>query len=521
MHDAADQSSTVAASPGRLSRAAAALLARIDIFTPRGAYVARSVIAAALALGVAYLLELETPYSAASTVLLVINPVQGAVIGKGVWRVVGTVAGMVVAFVLMGCFAQKPLLFILGFAFWLGTCVAGMTLLRHFRASGTVVAGYTIGLATYGAMQHPELTFEHVIGRGSTVAVGVLCLSLVSMLLGTRDVHAKLEALVTRVTADVARVIAAQRNGLAAAPGDDKRHALFAGIYGIDDLLALGKAESEDLAQRAAAVRHGMASLFGALAGGMPPLPADSPGARAIAPLQPCLAAAWEATANALRDGPGGATQAFALLGDARAHLRDALDGIALGDPRDDAALLIAGERLIEQIDDYRAALDGLVELQRPRPRSRPAPVRFHRDTGAAVRNGVRSACAIVISGAFWLATGWDQGDMMLLVVAPYCALLATAGNPAAGAQAFIKGTILAVPAAFVCAFGILPHLEGFPLLVVALALFWMPGIYATSVPRTALAGLAYLVAFNTLTAATNPWHPDVALFLNLSLIHI
>ena len=78
---------------------------------------------------------------------------------------------------------------------------------------------------------------------------------------------------------------------------------------------------------------------------------------------------------------------------------------------------------------------------------------------------------------------------MMLLVVAPYCALLATAGNPAAGAQAFIKGTVLAVPAAFACAFGILPRIEGFPLLVVALALFWMPGIYATSVPKTALAG--------------------------------
>ncbi|MBX4145053.1 FUSC family protein, partial [Ralstonia pickettii] len=238
--------------------------------------------------------------------------------------------------------------------------------------------------------------FEHVIGRGSTVAIGVLCLSLVSMLLGTRDVHAKLDALVTRITADVARVIAAQRNGLAAAPADDKRHALFAGIYGIDDLLALGKAESEDLAQRAAAVRHGMASLFGALAGGMPPLPADSPGARAVASLQPRLAAAWQAAADA--------------LGDGRERLRDALDGIALGDPRDEAALLIAGERLIEQIDDYRAALDGLVELQRPRPGYRPARVRFHRDTGAALRNGVRAACAIVISGAFWLATGWNQG---------------------------------------------------------------------------------------------------------------
>ena len=106
----------------------------------------------------------------------------------------------------------------------------------------------------------------------------------------------------------------------------------------------------------------------------------------------------------------------------------------------------------------------------------------------------------------------------MLLVVAPYCALLATAGNPAAGAQAFIKGTVLAVPAAFACAFGILPRIEGFPLLVVALALFWMPGIYATSVPKTALAGTAYLVAFNTLTGATNPFRPDVALFLNQSV---
>ncbi|AJX36039.1 FUSC family protein [Burkholderia oklahomensis] len=518
MRDAADQTAAVAAAPGRVSRAAAALVARIDLFTARGAYIARSIVAAALALGVAYLLELETPYSAASTVLLVINPVQGAVIGKGVWRVVGTIAGMLVAFVLMGLFAQKPLLFILGFGFWLGLCVAGMTLLRHFRASGTVVAGYTIGLATYGAMQRPALTFEHVIGRGSTVVIGVLCLSLVSMLLSTRDVRAKLEALVTRLAAAVARAVAAQRGGIAAAPGDDKRLALLADIYGIDDLLALGKAESEDLAQRAMAVRHGMASLFGALAGGAPPLPADSPSARAIASLQPRLEAAWQAAADALADGPGGTARAVALLGAARARFQTALAEIAFADPRDEAALLIAGERLLEQIDDYLAALRGLAELQRPRPYGKPAPVRFHRDVRSAVQNGVRSMCAIVITGAIWIATGWDQGDMMLLVVAPYCALLATAGNPAAGAKEFIKGTVVAAPAAFVCAFGILPRIEGFPLLAVTLALFWLPGIYATSVPKTALAGLAYLVAFNTLNAAANPFHPDVGLFFNQSV---
>jgi len=107
----------------------------------------RSILAACLALVVAYLLELHAPYAAASSVLLVINPVQGGVIGKGVWRVLGTLVGMLAAFVLMSAFGQMPWLFLFGFGVWLGVCVVGMTLLRHFRAYGATLAGYTVGLA--------------------------------------------------------------------------------------------------------------------------------------------------------------------------------------------------------------------------------------------------------------------------------------------------------------------------------------------------------------------------------------
>ena len=59
----------------------------LDLTTPRATYVVRSILAAGMALVVAYMLDLRAPYSAASSVLLVINPVQGAVIGKGVWRI--------------------------------------------------------------------------------------------------------------------------------------------------------------------------------------------------------------------------------------------------------------------------------------------------------------------------------------------------------------------------------------------------------------------------------------------------
>ena len=203
--------------------------------------------------------------------LLVINLNQGAVIGKGMWRFIGTLIGMLAAFALMAAAGQMPLLFILGFGAWLGLCVAGMTVLRHFRASGVVVAGYTIGLATYGAMGHPERTFEHVMARGSTVAVGVACLTLVVALLSRRGLRARLEAAYAGLAARVARAIPAP-------DGERVRQGLVGEIYGVDDLLALGKAESDELVRRAAAVRNGMTALFGALVGAGETLP---PGAAA------------------------------------------------------------------------------------------------------------------------------------------------------------------------------------------------------------------------------------------------
>lgn len=493
-------------------------LSRLDFTSPRATYVLRSIVAAWLALCAAYALQLEMPYSAATTVLLVIHPVQGAVIGKGAWRVLGTLAGMVASVLLMSAFGQMPWLFLLGFAVWLGLCVAGMTMLRHFRASGVVVAGYTVGLATFGALQHPQLTFEHVVGRGSTVMVGVICLSLVSALFSARGVRGKLEGLLTRLASRTAQTLATayESADATATEAASTRRQLIAEIYGVDDLLALGKAESVDLAHRAHAVRHAMASLFAVLAGGLPTAVAGPWDAResSLATLQPRLAHAWRDTSNALSQGAQGLANAARIMREARAQLIATLDTRPALPPE----TLIAIDRLIEQIDDYLAALDGLASLHRPRPVNAPTPLRFHRDPRAAWQNGLRATLTLFAAGAVWIVTGWPHGDMMLLIVSPYCALLAAAPNPAAGAWQFVKGTLFAVPMAFVCAFGVLPHIEGLPLLLLVLALFWLPGIVATTMPQHGLAALAYLVGFNTLTAADNPMHYNLGLFLNWSL---
>lgn len=483
----------------------------------------RSILAACLALVVAYLLELHAPYAAASSVLLVINPVQGGVIGKGVWRVLGTLVGMLAAFVLMSAFGQMPWLFLFGFGVWLGVCVVGMTLLRHFRAYGATLAGYTVGLAAYGAMQHPERTFDQVMGRGASVLIGVVCLALVSAVFSSRSVYSRLAILLDRLAAATAGVLATHHQAIqgSAEPGakplDAGRRSLITEVYGVDDLLALGKAESADLAHRAGTVRHTMVSLFSALVGGAPPLREHSAGLAALSALQPDWEEAWREVAQALaqESGPTSTTRAIERLNALRARLVSVLSATSLDDASEQAALMIAGDRLIEQLDDYLQAIEGIKRFHQSTPTPARVSVPFHRDTVAACQNGVRALLTVLMGGAFWIATGWTEGNMMLAGLAAACALLSTAPNPALGAVEFIKGTVAAVTMAFLCTFIVLPHVSGLPLLLVTLSLFWLPGVYATTMPRYALAGVAYLVAFTTLAAADNPMRYDFALFLN------
>lgn len=496
----------------------------LDLTTPRATYVMRSILAAWLALVLAFLLDLHAPYAAASSVLLVINPVQGAVIGKGIWRVIGTLVGMLAAFVLMSAFGQMPWLFLLGFGLWLGACVAAMTLLRHFRAYGATLAGYTVGLAAYGAMQNPQLTFDQVMGRGASVLIGVASLGVVSALFSRRGARSRLTAQLHRLAASAAGVLARDIQALQD-PGrqggkalDAGRRSLIVDIYAVDDLLALGKAESADLARRAATVRRAMVSLFSALVGGVAPMRPGGASLQALAALQPAWEQAWRQASEALarEPGPGGLDLAARSLSAMRARLAQTLAAATTDDPRAHAVLMIAGDRLIEQLDDYLEVLAGIAVLhQHRRPAAAPVPVPFHRDTWAALQNGLRALLTVLLGGAFWMATGWSNGNLMLAGLAAACGLLSTAPNPALGAVALIQGTIAAVVMAFPCAFLVLPQVSGLPLLLVVLALFWLPGVYASAMPRYGLAGVAYLVAFTTLVATDNPMRYDVASFLN------
>ncbi len=113
--------------------------------------------AALLALWLAYQLELDTPYSAATTVLIVSSPVQGMILSKSLYRLAGTLVGALAAVALMALFGQAPELFMLAFSLWMGLCTALSTLLHNFRSYAAVLAGYTVVLVAMPGVDHPEL----------------------------------------------------------------------------------------------------------------------------------------------------------------------------------------------------------------------------------------------------------------------------------------------------------------------------------------------------------------------------
>ena len=473
-------------------------------------YVLRSIGAAALALGLGLYLQLDSPFSAASTVLLLINPVQGAVVGKGWWRAVGTLVGTLAAFVLTALFAQKMLLFVVALGFWLGLCVGVMSLVRHFYATAAVVAGYTVCLALGSAMVEPEAAFEHIVTRASAVIVGVCCLSLVTVLFSRRTVSGRVRQRLVSLCAATLALVTARHAGAADGELERRRRTLAGEVYAVDDLLGVGRAESQALSAALPAIRGGLAALFSTLmefrfAG-------ETHWARRLAerglalPMADDLCLLGGQLERGELDFAGAAR---------RSRARGRLAAIRRGLPTDQADACREG-LFMERLDE---------QLMTCRP-----PCGFARSTaGPAPTSAQRLSIDITARPC---ATAREPGWRCWSAAPCGSSAGGTGADPAGGARPlrcwqprpsaegtrnFIRGTLYAIPAALLCKFLLLPLINGFPLLLLCLAFFWSFGIQATTVPRRALRGIAYLIAFNTLVATGNLARFDFGDFANQS----
>ncbi len=130
----------------------------------------------------------------------------------------------------------------------------------------------------------------------------------------------------------------------------------------------------------------------------------------------------------------------------------------------------------------------------------------------------IRTATVILVLGWFWIATAWPSGVTMTLTAAATCALASSTPRPTAMSAQMGMGTALAVCTGFLLMFGIYPHIDGFPLLCVALAPLLSIGIYMTLKPKLAGYGMGYLIFFCFLAGPDSVTHYDPTSFMNDAL---
>jgi uncharacterized membrane protein YccC len=490
-------------------------------------YLLKALAAAFLALAIAMRLDLPQPRTAMTTVFIVMQPQSGAVLAKSFYRIGGTLVGVVATLVLVALFAQHAELFLAALALWIGICTAGAARNRNFRSYGFVLAGYTAALIGIPAAQQADGAFIAALTRASEVTLGVLCAGLVSALVVPQHASEQMRSAVrARYSAFVEYVAAAFAGRVERDQLERINKRFLAEIVGFEALRSIAVFEGPEMRGRSgrltrlnsefmtASTRfHALHQLMNRLraAGATETVAALEPyftelGLLLHAPGEPVLSAADAAQAaeklQAFKAGLPGRVRVT------RAWL-ETRPGCALLD------FDTASELLYRFVDDMHAYALTYASLAAPTHERERSPERYEPKTNAVATGvaGVRGALVMAALSAFWIATAWPSGGTLVLNAAAVCALASSSPTPTRMAVQMSIGTALAVFVGFIVMFGVYPHIDGLPMLCVALTPPLALGVFLTTRPKLAGIGVGYCIFFCVLTGPDNVIHYDPAGF--------
>src|SRR5258707_7222177 len=163
-------------------------------------FAVKTLAASLLSLYIAFWAGLDDPRWAFLTVFVVSQPDSGLVLAKGFYRILGTIAGMLVAVALVFGLAQYGELFVAAVAVWICFCNFAARAVRNFASYGFQLAGYTVAIIGIPATLEPTGAYPFVVARCTQILLCIACAALVSRLVLVRELSPKLVELVRTLT---------------------------------------------------------------------------------------------------------------------------------------------------------------------------------------------------------------------------------------------------------------------------------------------------------------------------------
>lgn len=499
------------------------------------AFIAKALLAATLALWLAYRLELPQPSTVLVTVFIVLQPQSGQVLAKSFYRILGSLAGLTFTVAAIALFAQERVLLLGALVLWIGYCTRGAARYRDFRSYAFLLAGYTACLVGLPAVAQPQGAFLQAIWRLLEIALGICCAGVVSVAILPQTTRGVLRRTLAQRLRDF---LAMAHDGLLAQL-DGERFAGLSARFAADSvgfeslrsasvfeepylrrrsgrLAALGNRLMllntrfhalyqllDRLSDRPRAVRQALAPALELIAAALAPALGRLPEERDLRRLSERLAAERETLMAAIRNGRQQLVQATPAEADRLDY--------------DTAAELLY--RFAEDLHlllGAHLALEGAAHLPTT-PRETFTPLASR---AVAWMAGLRSALVVLGVGLFWIETAWPSGAACTLAAAMISALASTSADPRRYCLQLAGGTLVGALAGGLLQFQVLPWIDGFALLLLTLTPVFAAGAWLITRPRLAGYGTGLMVWFCSAALPGNLPRYDADVFCNTYLAY-
>ncbi|WP_280541076.1 FUSC family protein [Chromohalobacter sp. 11-W] len=472
----------------------------------------RTVLAVWLALFLALRLDLYQPAWAILAVMIVtLQPVMftggtppiGIIIGRGVARFFGTLFGAIAGLVLIALFGQQPMLYLLFAGAWLAFCMYWVMLEQdEYLGYVMMLSGYTATLVSLTAIgTGVDGIWSIALGRFTETALGIGCGVLMHLLIAPRFGSRALPEALSQFLQSAAEETHAALDTPRPRDTQDARLKTLLGYYQqFEKLRGLTRLETRRLSRfipaldRFASDSLALITAIRELETAIDYLRACEDGERWLAQLTAHAAPLL----TTIAEQPAGEPLEKLTLPDfewdieqvrPRSRVRAELVRQRLGEV---LGLLQHGRRLRHALNDPSS--DRVHTLPREK-RTRTT----HNEHFVARFNALRVFIAFELLGLFWVHSGWHSGYLAMMLLGVFTMLFAKAPNPAAVVYQFLWGTLAAVTLGAVLLFLVLPVINGFPLLAIAIGIPVMIGTLLTPHPRWAAMGLSGAITLMTL----------------------
>lgn len=489
-------------------------------------FACKTFVAGMLALFISFELDLINPMWSIGTVMIIANPYSGMVSSKCVYRLVGTVAGAIIALMLTPYFINTPWLFTVILSLWVGFALYVSLLDRTPRSYVFMLAGYSTAMIVYNAITYIDTynIFDIAVARVLEISVGVISTAVVSATFFPVHVGAMIKQRVNKTLNDLEatfeKLITVQKTPenytqiLSVITRDTSDiHALAVHLaYEKGELKGMTKPLQEMLHQVSLVVANLVALSqrvkqleYMQLLNLAPHLNKIHQHSLAFLKQEKVL------IPTDLQTLPRGFEEDFSeLIAIATPEQQIVLAALKM-DVRHFITNILAVKLLWQQIQQGNKEIPTEITAITTKYPS------LHRDHGIAIRGGISAVLITFIVTGAWILSGWKAGFMMAQMGAITACILTALDNPVPVLRIFIWGSIVSAGLVFLYAFGIFPHVTHFWQL--ALVLFPVFLVAVSMMANQMLMPVGMVLGINTMMGLNlhNKYSIDAVSYLDSS----